>query len=335
MRLLSRIGHHFRSLFRKERLDEELSEELRFHVERQVNENIAAGMMPEDARRAALRELGGVEQIAEECRDMRQTQWLETLRQDIRFGIRTFRRRPGFTSCVLAILAAGVGSTTVVFSIVNGVLLTALPYRTPENLVRIFGTWERGSREGVSPPDFVDYRERNTSFESVAAASNSTPLLNLKAVGDPEQVRSRNVTAGFFSTLGIQPLLGREFRREDETWKGPAVAILSYGLWQREYGGNPAIRRRTSHYQWRAVHRGWRVATVFQFSRSHRYIHSGPIQSSSGDEKRSDSHHGRKAEGRLGSSTRANRVGPDWPPIAEGSLTIRSRLVRYGSAAHR
>jgi predicted permease len=241
MRLLSRIGHHFRSLFRKERLDEELSEELRFHVERQVNENIAAGMMPEDARRAALRELGGVEQIAEECRDMRQTQWLETLRQDIRFGIRTFRRRPGFTFCVLAILAAGVGSTTVVFSIVNGVLLTALPYRTPENLVRIFGTWERGSREGVSPPDFVDYRERNTSFESVAAASNSTPLLNLKAVGDPEQVRSRNVTAGFFSTLGIQPLLGREFRREDETWKGPAVAILSYGLWQREYGGNPAI----------------------------------------------------------------------------------------------
>src|SRR5262249_20178892 len=79
----------------------------------------------------------------------------------------------------------------------------------------------------------ADYRERTTSFESIAAASIATPLLNLTADGDPEQVRSRNITAGFFSTLGIQPLLGREFRIEDEVWKGPAVAILSYGLWQR------------------------------------------------------------------------------------------------------
>jgi len=108
MRLLSRIGRRFLSLVRKERLDEELSEELRFHVERQIGENIAAGMTPEDARREALRELGGVEQIAEECRDMRRTQWFETLLQDTRFGIRTFRRQPAFTFCVLAILAFGV-----------------------------------------------------------------------------------------------------------------------------------------------------------------------------------------------------------------------------------
>lgn len=142
---------------------------------------------------------------------------------------------------MLAILAFGVGSTTAIFSIVNGVLLTALPYRAPANLVRVFGTWEHGSREGVSPPDFVDYRQRNTSFESLAGASNFTPLLNLKAAGDPEQVRSRTVTAGFFSTLGVQLLFGREFRQEDEIWKGPPVAILSYGLWQRQYGGNPSI----------------------------------------------------------------------------------------------
>src|SRR5207237_1963 len=142
---------------------------------------------------------------------------------------------------VLGILALGIGSTTTIFSVVNGVLLTALPYRAPENLVRIFGNWEHGSREGISPPDFVDYRQSSTSFESVAGASNSTPLLNLKAVGDPEQVRSRTVTADFFSTLRIQPLLGREFRRDDEAWKAPPVAILSYGLWQRQYGGNPSI----------------------------------------------------------------------------------------------
>ena len=172
---------------------------------------------------------------------MRHTQGFETLFQDARFGARTFLRRPAFTFCVLAILAFGVGSSTTIFSIVNGVLLTALPYRAPDRLVRIFGTWERGFQEGISPPDFADYRQRNTSFESVAGASNSTPLLNLKAIGDPEQVRSRNITAGFFSTLGIQPLFGREFRSEDEIWKGPAVAILSYELWQRQYGGNPAV----------------------------------------------------------------------------------------------
>lgn len=156
-------------------------------------------------------------------------------------GARTFLGRPGFTLCVLAILGFGIGSSTAIFSIVNGVLLTALPYRAPQNLVRIFGSWEHGPEEGISPPDFADYRRRNTAFESVAGASNFTPLLNLKAVGDPEQVRSRTITAGFFSTLGIQPLLGREFRREDEAWKGPSVAILSYGLWQRQYGGNPSV----------------------------------------------------------------------------------------------
>jgi predicted permease len=241
MRFLSRIGRRFRSLLRRERLDAELSEELLFHIERQVSENIAAGMAPEDARSAAFRELHGIEQIKEECRDMRRTRWLETILQDARFGVRTFRRRPGFTLCVLSILAFGAGSSTAIFSVVNGVLLTALPYRAPQNLVRIFGTWEHGSREGISPPDFLDYRQRNSSFESIAAASVSTPLLNLKALGDPEQIRSRNVTAGFFSTLGIQPLFGREFRREDEAWKGPAVAILSYGLWQRQYGGNPSV----------------------------------------------------------------------------------------------
>jgi predicted permease len=241
MRLIFRIGRRLRSLIRRGELETELSEELSFHIERQTGENILAGMTPEDARRAALYELGGVEQIKEECRDMRRTQWFEAALQDVRFGVRTFRKRPAFTLSVLAVLACGVGSATAIFSIVNGVLLTALPYRAPGDLVRIFGAWEHGSREGISPPDFADYRQRSTSFESLAGASISTPLLNLKAAGDPEQVRSRNVTAGFFSTLGIQPILGREFRQEDETWKGPTVAILSYGLWQRQYGGDGSV----------------------------------------------------------------------------------------------
>src|SRR5262245_50411773 len=130
---------------------------------------------------------------------MKRTHWLEATLQDVRFGIRTFRKRPGFTLSVLATLAFGIGSAAAIFSVVNGVLLTALPYRAPADLVRVYGTWEHGSREGISPPDFVDYRQRSTSFESLAGASLSTPLLNLKAAGDPEQVRGRNITSGFFS----------------------------------------------------------------------------------------------------------------------------------------
>src|SRR5580658_9255163 len=177
MRLLYRIGHRLRSLVRRVETEAELSEELRFHIERQTAENIAAGMTPDVAQRSALLELGGVEQIKEECRDMRRTQWVESLLQDARFAIRTFSKRPGFTLTVLTILALGIGSATAIFSIVNGVLLTALPYRSPAKLVRIYGAWEHGSREGVSPPDFVDYRQRNTTFESLAGASISTPLL--------------------------------------------------------------------------------------------------------------------------------------------------------------
>src|SRR5215831_341728 len=241
MRLAYRIGRRLSLPFRRGQIEAEISEELLYHVERQTTENISRGMSPDEARRAALSELDGVEKIKEECRDMRVTQWLETALQDCRFEIRTFRTRPAFTLSLLAILAFGVGSATAIFTVVNGVLFTALPYRAPANLVRVFGTWEHGSREGVSPPDFADYRERSTSFESIAGASIATPLLNLKAAGDPEQVRSRNITAGFFSTLGIQPLLGREFRREDEVWKGPAVAILSYGLWQRQYGAEASV----------------------------------------------------------------------------------------------
>jgi putative ABC transport system permease protein len=167
--------------------------------------------------------------------------WLETLFQDVRFALRTFRRRPAFSLSAIAVLAFGVGSSTAIFSVVNGVLLTPLPYSKPASLVRVFGVWEHGSREGVSPPDFEDYRRQTGTFESVAAASNSTPLVNLKGAGEPEQIRTRNVTAGFFGTLGIKPLAGREFLPEDEAWNGPKVTILSYGLWQRQFGGDPAV----------------------------------------------------------------------------------------------
>jgi putative ABC transport system permease protein len=142
---------------------------------------------------------------------------------------------------VLLILTIGIGSSAAIFSVIDHVLLTPLPYRDPQRLVRIFGVWEHGSREGVSSPDFDDYRHRSQLVETVAAAGNTTPLVNLKATGEPEQISSRNITAGFFSTLGVVPVLGREFLREEEAWQGARVAILSFGLWQRQFGGDTSV----------------------------------------------------------------------------------------------
>jgi putative ABC transport system permease protein len=241
MRWLKTFAYHLRSTVRRGRVDAELQDELRFHVDGQTDAYMKGGLPLEEARRAALRTLGGFEPVKEACRDTDRIPWLETLVQDVRFAIRTFRRRPGFALSALTVLAFGIGSSTAIFSVVNGVLLTPLPYRDPGRLVRIFGTWEHGAREGISPLDFVDYRDRNTAFENVAAVTNSTPLLNLKTSGDPEQIPSQAVTSAFFSTLGIRPLVGREFRRDEEQWHGPHVAILTYGLWQRRFGGDPKV----------------------------------------------------------------------------------------------
>src|SRR5260221_115162 len=168
MRWLGTLAYYVRSLVSRDRAEAELEDELQFHVERQIAEYVKGGMSPNEARLAALRTLGGLDQIKEEVRDTDRIPWLETLVQDVRFALRTFRRRPGFAASALTVLAFGVGSSTAVFSVVNGVLLTPLPYRDPGRLTRIFGTWGHGSRQGISPPDFADYREQTPGFEPVS-----------------------------------------------------------------------------------------------------------------------------------------------------------------------
>jgi len=143
-------------------------------------------------------------------------------------------------------LMLGIGASTSVFSVVNGVLLTPLPYIDADRLVRIYGVWPQGNHEGTSPLDFADYRQRSTTFSSVGAAGNFSPLLNFTGSGEPEQVRGRNCTSGYFRTLGVPMLYGREFIAQEEARNGPRVVILSYGLWQRRFGGDPSVVDKTA-----------------------------------------------------------------------------------------
>jgi predicted permease len=232
-----------RALFRKEKLDAEMSEEMRLHLERRVEENRDAGMSPDDARYAALRKFGGVEQAKEIAREQRSWVWLEQTLQDVRYAVRALRKRPGFAAVIVATLALGIGTTTAIFSLVNATLLRALPFPAPERLVVIWAA-NPGLKLGTPlvPPanaDVATLRERSQSFTGVAAF---VPLsADLADGGDPERVGAVGVTAGFFETLGVVPVLGRTLRPDEETSGEAKVVLMSHSLWQRRFGGDRAI----------------------------------------------------------------------------------------------
>ena len=173
-----RIKHWFytvplrlRSLFRRRQVEQELDEELRYHIDRQIEENIAKGMTPEEARYAALRAMGGVERRKEECRDMRRVRLIEDLMQDVRYGLRTLRKSSGFTAVAALSLALGIGANTAIFSLVNTVLLRPLPVENPERLVSLNWASERGG--GVFPSlsylNYRDLRDRNNVLDGLIA----------------------------------------------------------------------------------------------------------------------------------------------------------------------
>jgi putative ABC transport system permease protein len=233
-------------LLRKETLDRELDEEVRYHLERQAAEHVAGGMTPEEARRAALREFGGVTQSKEECRGARGVRPVEDLRQDLLFGLRVLRRNPVFSLVAVVTLAFGIGANTALFGITNAVVFRPLPFAEPERLQTL---WEcsaksEESRVIVSPANYLDWREQTRSFEEMGAYTEDFYNLSEDA-SRPERVAGANVTPSLFRALGVRPLLGRTFLPEDEGREARSVVLLSYGLWQRRFGGDPNVVGKT------------------------------------------------------------------------------------------
>jgi putative ABC transport system permease protein len=179
---------------------------------------------------------------------------MTTLLQDVRYGVRMMRKRPGFTAVVVLTLALGMGANTAIFSVVNAVLLRPLPYRNAERLVWVAGNVRGGTnRASVSPPDYVDYRAQNTVFEEFAASTSVPVPVNLTGAGEPERLTGSLVTANYFRAFGVAPALGRAFGPDEER-AGPApVAVLSDGLWRRRFGGDPSVVGKTVALDGKAV----------------------------------------------------------------------------------
>jgi predicted permease len=173
---------------------------------------------------------------------------LWSLRQDVRYALRGMRRQPAFTAVVLATLALGIGANVSIFTIVNGVMLRPLPFDTPERIVQIVHTAPTSS---VSEPEFMDYRRDSRAFTQLAAFT--TTSASITGGQEPERVDVARVSDGFFSILGVPPRIGRAFTADDDVRRHPPVAEISYGLWQRRFGGDPGVIGRTIHLDGQAT----------------------------------------------------------------------------------
>jgi predicted permease len=231
-----------RALVRREAVERELDDEVRFHLEMETEQRIHEGLRPEEARVAAVRAFGGVDRHKEASRDARGVRMIDELRQDTRFAVRTAVRDRAFAVVVILTLAVGIGANTAIFSVVNGVLLRPLPWREPERLVMV---WENDRvtgtvREPASVPDFYDFREHNRVFSDMGMFAVQHRNLT-QAGGEPERVTAVGVSHHVFDVLGVPLLLGRAIAEAEDTPGAEAVVLLTEEFWRSHLGGDPAV----------------------------------------------------------------------------------------------
>jgi putative ABC transport system permease protein len=202
---------------------------------------VRSGVSEEDARRRVRLEFGAAEQIKEECRDVRRARWVETFVQDIRYAWRNLRRNPGFAAVAIATLALGIGGLTAMFSAFDSILIRPLPYADPDRLVMVWDNLSKSddrTKSSPAPAEWFEWRRLNTVFTDIASTQPTEATLSGDAA--PEQVPARKATGNLWSVLGVKPLIGRVFNDEEDR-NGVRVAVISYGLWQRRYGGSPDV----------------------------------------------------------------------------------------------
>lgn len=246
MSMVTDLFARVRSFLFGGRADRATRDEFAFHLAMETEKLVARGLSPEEARRQAVLAFGGVEAAREETRDARGVRWLEETARDLRFGWRQLLRTPGFTLVTILTLGLGIGATTAIFSVINGVVIQRLPFADAERLVVV---WEQDRNSGTTRepsawPDLVDLRARTTTLSEVAALFG-VGMTYAPADGDPVTVSALGVTHTFFPLVGVAPILGRGLTAEEDLPGGPRVALVGHGFWLDAFGGDSGIVGRT------------------------------------------------------------------------------------------
>jgi putative ABC transport system permease protein len=245
MRRLIEGWRRVRSLRRRNELETGLDDEIRFHIDRQTEKNLRAGMAADEARRQALIKFGGVDRAKESMRDQFRAASIEDFFRDIRYGGRALLRASGFTIVATLTLALGIGATTAMFSVVNGILLRPLPYPEQDRLIELVHE-ARGvgmARILASPAVYFGYRDYSRTFEAVGLWDWDASPVTVTGVGEPESVRSVEMTHEVLGILGATPALGRSFRSSDDVPGAAPTVVISHAYWQRRFGGASPIGR--------------------------------------------------------------------------------------------
>lgn len=240
MRWLNILSARLRALVGREAVIRDIDEELRLHIEMEAEANVRRGMSHSEARRVALLSFGNFDVMRDAAYGVRGGGLMETLFQDIRYGARVLARNKGFTAVAVLTLALGIGANTAIFSVVNELLLRALPYRDADRVVMLWEVTPKGRHQNtISRKNFLGWREQSKSFETLAAFSDQR--VNLTGAGDPEEVPMQIASSGLFNVLGVDAVVGRTFTKDDIQPGASRVAVLGYGLWQRKFGGDRGV----------------------------------------------------------------------------------------------
>src|SRR5438270_487544 len=245
MRLWNWLRSWLRAILRRTRLENEMDAELHFHIEAFAEDLVRSGVPLQEAYRRARIEFGGIERAKEECRDARGVNFIESLIQDLRYGLRMLRKNPGFASTVILTLGLGIGLNSAIFTVASGFLLREPPAKDPPNVVMLtmVNPAESWDRNPVTPTEFSALRGQVHSFEGMAAVLiENLPLIGR---GDPESVTVARVTSNYFALLGVPARLGRTFAPGEDSAKQQFNAIISSDLWQRKFNADPAIVGKT------------------------------------------------------------------------------------------